>query len=167
MNPLSDSAPDPDTLRRAIELLFYAYRDFTGEADEVLAQYDLGRAHHRALHFIAGNPGITVMELLAILRITKQSLARVLSALIERGYVVQSTGTRDRRQRHLTLTTEGQALESRIAQVQHAQVASAFRAAGPDAVAGYHKVLEGLLRAEDRAQVLNAIAGVGRAAAAD
>ena len=88
-------------MRMAQDLLFFAYRDFTNAADVALAELGLGRAHHRALHFIGRNPGITVSDLLGILRITKQSLARVLGALMEQGYVAQSPGGTDRRQRLL------------------------------------------------------------------
>ncbi len=84
-------------MRLAQDLLFFAYRDFTNVADKVLEELGLGRAHHRALHFIGRNPGITVSGLLAILRITKQSLARVLNALVDEGYVAQAPGYEDRR----------------------------------------------------------------------
>lgn len=146
-----------DELRQAIELLFYAYRDFTRGPDEILERYGFGRAHHRALHFIGGNPGITVAELLAILRITKQSLSRVLSALIEGGFVRQQQGTRDRRQRQLFLTDQGRHLERQIATVQQAKVAEAYREAGAEAVAGYRKVLSGLIDAQERPTILRAI----------
>lgn len=146
-----------DELRQGIELLFYAYRDFTRGPDEILAQIGFGRAHHRALHFIAGHPGITVAELLNILRITKQSLSRVLSALIAGEYVRQQQGVQDRRQRQLFLTEKGKLLERRIAAVQQAKVADAYREAGAEAVAGYRKVLSGLIDAADRPQVLRSI----------
>ncbi|HLT76043.1 MAG TPA: MarR family transcriptional regulator [Ferrovibrio sp.] len=146
-----------DELRQGIELLFYAYRDFTRGPDEILARYNFGRAHHRALHFIGGHPGITVAELLAILRITKQSLSRVLSALIEGGFVRQQQGTRDRRQRQLFLTEQGKNLERQIATVQQAKVAEAYREAGAEAVAGYRKVLAGLIDEQDRAAILRSI----------
>ena len=104
---------DPE-MRMAQDLLFFAYRDFTNVADKVLEELGLGRAHHRALHFIGRNPGITVSGLLAILRITKQSLARVLNALVDEGYVSQAPGYEDRRLRLLTLTDKGKALEQRL-----------------------------------------------------
>ena len=104
---------DPE-MRIAQDLLFFAYRDFTNVADKVLEELGLGRAHHRALHFIGRNPGITVSGLLAILRITKQSLARVLNALVDEGYVSQAPGYEDRRLRLLTLTDKGKALEQRL-----------------------------------------------------
>lgn len=146
-----------DELRQGIELLFYAYRDFTRGPDEILEQIGFGRAHHRALHFIGGHPGITVAELLNILRITKQSLSRVLSALIEGDFVRQQQGLQDRRQRQLFLTDKGKTLERRIANVQQAKVAEAYREAGAEAVAGYRKVLSGLIDEEDRAAVLRSI----------
>src|SRR3954469_16502864 len=103
-----------EELRQGIELLFYGYRDFTGEADQQLSELGLGRAHHRAIYFIGRNPGLTVTQLLAILKITKQSLSRVLQGLMTKGYVTQEQGVADRRQRHLTLSPEGQALERKL-----------------------------------------------------
>src|SRR3954463_3111786 len=105
-------------MRLAQDLLFFAYRDFTNVADQVLEELGLGRAHHRALHFIGRNPGITVSGLLAILRITKQSLARVLNALVEQGFVAQAPGRSDRRQRLLSLAPAGAALERRLFESQ-------------------------------------------------
>src|ERR1700678_1229126 len=90
------SVPDPE-IRLAQDLLFFAYRDFTNAADVILEELGLGRAHHRAMHFIGRHPGITVSDLLTILRITKQSLARVLTDLVERGDVAQTPGLDDRR----------------------------------------------------------------------
>ena len=110
-----------EDIRRDMELLFYAYREFTAEADVVLVDHDLGRAHHRALYFIGRNPGITVSELLAILRITKQSLARVLNDLIRLEFVVQRTGVEDRRRRHLELTDKGAELERHLMERQPAR----------------------------------------------
>src|SRR5580692_4685460 len=105
-----DVAVAADEIRLAQDLLFFAYRDFTNAADVILEELGLGRAHHRALHFIGRNPGLPVSELIAILRITKQSLARVLTELMEQGLVAQTQGRADRRQRLLTLTPDGQAL---------------------------------------------------------
>jgi DNA-binding MarR family transcriptional regulator len=146
-----------EEIRQGIELLFYAYRDFTSDPDEILATYGFGRAHHRVLHFVNRNPGMTVTQLLAILRITKQSLARVLGALIEQGLVRQDRGARDRRQRLLYLTPEGEALERRVSAPQRDRVARAYREAGAEAVAGYRKVLAGLISERDREGVLRTI----------
>lgn len=134
-----------DELRRGIELLFYAYRDFTAEPDSILAEYGFGRAHHRVIYFVGRNPGITVGALLGILRITKQSLARVLRQLVREGFIEQRPGTRDRRQRLLYLTEAGVALEHRLTAPQRARFARAYRAAGAQAVEGFRKVLTGLL----------------------
>lgn len=139
-----------EELRQAIEMLFFAYRDFTGGPDEMLAELGLGRAHHRVIYFVGRNPGITVSELLKILRITKQSLSRVLSHLVEEEYITQTPGERDRRQRLLTLTTKGVDLERRLTAHQRERIADAFRKAGAEAVQGFKLVLHGVIDAPDR-----------------
>ena len=138
---IESAFPMEDDMRLAQDLMFFAYRDFTNAADVALEELGLGRAHHRELHFIGRNPGITVSELLAILRITKQSLARVLGALVDQGYVAQAQGNQDRRQRLLTLTSSGQALERRLFERQQARLAVAYREAGAAAVAGFRSVM--------------------------
>ena len=140
-------------LRQSMELLFYAYRDFTAEADQILAAYKFGRAHHRVLYFVSRYPEISVAELLEILDITKQSLSRVLSQLIERGFIEQRPGARDRRRRLLRLTTEGVALEQRLSQDQRRRIAEAYRRAGPEAVEGYRRVLLNMINERDRARL--------------
>ncbi len=137
-------------LRRPIELLFFAYRDFTGVADRALAAIGFGRAHHRAVYFIGRLPGITVGELLGILRITKQSLAPVLRDLIVRNYVEQRADVADRRRRRLFLTDKGVALERDLTQRQSRLIARAFAAAGADARMGFDAALLGLIEAADR-----------------
>lgn len=144
------SFPGESDMRLAQDLLFFAYRDFTNAADVILEELDLGRAHHRALHYIGQNPGITVSDLLAILRITKQSLARVLSALVQDGYVAQAPGREDRRQRLLTLTPKGHALERRAFERQRDRLAAAYREAGPAAVDGFRRVLRGIMDQQAR-----------------
>jgi DNA-binding MarR family transcriptional regulator len=135
---------DPE-MRLAQDLLFFAYRDFTNVADKVLEELGLGRAHHRALHFIGRNPGITVSGLLAILRITKQSLARVLNALVDEGFVGQAPGYEDRRLRLLTLTDKGKALERRLFEAQRDRIAEVYRSAGPLAVQGFRTVMSAMM----------------------
>jgi DNA-binding MarR family transcriptional regulator len=132
-------------MRLAQDLLFFAYRDVTNVADKVLEELGLGRAHHRALHFIGRNPGITVSGLLAILRITKQSLARVLNALVDEGYVAQAPGFEDRRLRLLTLTEKGRGLEQRLFDAQRDRIAQAYRAVGPLAVQGFRGVMRAMM----------------------
>lgn len=152
-------APHEEDLRHDIELLFFAYRDFTSDPDSLLEEYGFGRAHHRVIHFVGRRPGLSVAELLSILRITKQSLSRVLKQLVERGFIVQEHGRRDRRQRLLHLTRAGIALEHKLSQPQRARVAEAFRNAGPEAVAGYRTVLLGLVSEANRAAVLALLEG--------
>ena len=130
-----------EELRQGMELLFFAYRDFTGEPDQILARYGFGRAHHRVIYFVGRFPGITVSELLDILRITKQSLSRVLGQLVEEGFVVQRPGPKDRRQRLLELTEKGRSLERQLTETQRARLARAFRAAGAESVEGFRTVL--------------------------
>lgn len=151
------SVPNPlflrdDELRQGIELLFFGYRDFTARADQTLAAYNFGRAHHRVIYFVGRNPGMTVSDLLDILKITKQSLSRVLSQLVREGFIIQRPGTTDRRQRLLSLTDKGAELERRLTEDQRALVARAYKAAGAEAVEGFKKVLLGLINEEDRAR---------------
>ena len=134
-----------ETLRRGIELLFYAYRDFTSEADSILSEIGLGRAHHRVLYFVGKYSGMTVSDLLSILRITKQSLSRVLSHLIAEGYVRQKIGDTDKRQRLLFLTSKGSALEARLTDIQCKRFANAYLQSGASDVAGFEQVLNALL----------------------
>ena len=134
-----------ETLRRGIELLFYAYRDFTSEADSILSEIGLGRAHHRVIYFVGKYSGMTVSDLLSILRITKQSLSRVLSHLIAEGYVRQQIGDADKRQRLLFLTSKGSALEARLTEIQCKRFANAYLQSGASDVAGFEQVLNALL----------------------
>lgn len=134
-----------EELRLAQDLLFFGYRDFTAGADEILAGMNMGRAHHRVLHFVGRRPGITVGDLLGILAITKQSLGRVLTPLIDDGYVVQTPGRTDRRQRLLALTDKGATLERRLFERQRETVMQAYREAGPAAVEGFRRVMRGLM----------------------
>ncbi len=139
-----------EDLREGMELLFFAYRDFLEEADQVLARHKLGRAHHRALYFIGQHPAITVSGLLKLLRITKQSLSRVLADLVALDMIEQTPGLRDRRQRHLTLTTKGTEVERDLTAQQRALLARAYRQAGAEDVDGFRKVLLGMITEQDR-----------------
>ena len=134
-----------DQLRRGIEAMFFAYRAFTADPDLILADMDYGRAHHRAIHFINRQPGLTVSALLSVLGVTKQSLNRVLRALVEDGLVEARVGRRDKRARHLHLTEKGAALERQLSDSQRARMRAAYRAAGPVAVAGFRQVLEAMM----------------------
>ena len=113
-----------------IELLFFAYRDFISDPDAILEKKEFGRAHHRVLHFVNRNPGMTVADLLDTLKITKQSLARVLKQLIDSGYIAQVEGTEDRRQRHLYPTAAGRELALDLAKPQSRRIGRAFGKTG-------------------------------------
>jgi DNA-binding MarR family transcriptional regulator len=145
---VSPTAPTEDEVWQGIELLFFAYRDFTAEPDAILAQHDFGRAHHRVIHFVGRHPQMTVGELLRILRITKQSLSRVLSQLVRQGFIIQRPGVRDRRQRLLDLTSKGRELERQLSEPQRVRVANAYRQVGERAVEGFRKVLLGIIADE-------------------
>ena len=139
-----------DQLRRGIEAMFFAYRGFTADPDRILQDYGYGRAHHRAIHFINRTPGTTVSNLLSILGVTKQSLNRVLRTLVEDGLVDNRVGTRDKRERHLFLTPKGATLERELSEAQRNRMRDAYRAAGPEAVAGFRTVLEQMMNLEMR-----------------
>ena len=140
-------------IRQGMELLYFAYRDFTAEPDAILAEYGFGRAHHRVIYFVGRNPRINVSELLAILKITKQSLSRVLGQLVREEFIVQYEGVQDRRQRLLELTPKGVALERRLSESQRRRLADAYRDAGAEAVEGYRRVLMGMIGENDRERV--------------
>jgi len=139
-----------EQLRQGIEAMFFAYRGFTSDPDRILDQHGYGRAHHRALHFINRSPGTTVTNLLATLGVTKQSLNRVLRTLIADGLVDARVGTQDRRERHLHLTRAGTDLEGALSDAQQARVRQAYRQAGPEAVAGFRRVLEAMMEPDIR-----------------
>ena len=133
---LSDEA-----LKQGLDLLFLAARDVSAKSAVALAQAGLGRAHARALHFIARNPGLSVAELLGFLKVTKQSLNRVLNDLLDGGFVERKTGMQDRRTRRLQLTAAGKALADSVWSAQRPILAGAFKGAGQEAVNGYRRVL--------------------------
>jgi DNA-binding MarR family transcriptional regulator len=142
-----------ENVREAIELLFFAYRDFTAEPDTMLAEFGFGRAHHRVIYFVGCNPGVSVGELLAILKITKQSLSRVLGQLMREGFIDQGMDVDDRRRRLLDLTEKGRALERRLTDLQSRRIARAFAEAGPEAVEGFRNLMRGLINEEDRHRI--------------
>lgn len=140
-------------VRRGVELLYFGYTRLTRSIDEGLAREGLGRAHHRALYFIARQPDLTISELLRILAITKQSLGRVLNDLSERGLVETRAGVSDRRQKLLRLTKEGAQFEAKLFDALRANLAAAYAAAGQDSVTGFWRVLEGLIPADEREMI--------------
>jgi len=146
-----------------IELLFFAYRDFVGDPDEVLLKLSFGRAHHRVLHFVNRNPGMKVADLLEILNITKQSLGRVLKQLVDQGYVQQKEGEQDRRQRLLYVTPKGEALALRLATLQTQRINRAFSELGPNAHEAARRFLTSMIDADNRNDVLRLIGRADRA----
>ena len=137
-----------DQLLQGIELMYFAYKGFTSDPDLILQNYTYGRAHHRAVHFINRRKGLKVSDLLDILGITKQSLNRVLRQLINDGLVESRMGRKDKRERNLFLTDDGEKLERQLSDAQRKRMRSAYRAAGPDAVMGFRLVLEKIMDGE-------------------
>ena len=135
------------------ELLFFAYRDFTRDPDAILQDFGFGRAHHRVLHFVTRHSGLRVADLLDVLKITKQSLGRVLKQLIDNGYIVQRAGSVDRRERLLYPTASGRALTKRLAAPQLVRLAEALKAAGTDADVVLRRFLQAMINAEERPKV--------------
>jgi DNA-binding MarR family transcriptional regulator len=162
--PPGDRAERPsEPIWDIIELLFFAYRDFISEPDHVLAKFGFGRAHHRVLHFVNRNPGMKVAELLDILKITKQSLGRVLKQLVDQGYVVQKEGESDRRQRLLFVTAKGEALAMKLADLQTARITRALSDLGPNAREAAFRFLVAMIDADNRDSVLRIIGRADRA----
>ena len=142
-----------------IELLFFAYRDFVGDADHELEAFGFGRAHHRVLHFVYRYPGLKVADLLDVLRITKQSLGRVLKQLLDEGYIVQKAGNNDRRQRLLFATAKGEALVTKLAGLQTERLNRALRGIEPAGLEAVSQFLRAMIDREDPDKVLEAIFG--------
>lgn len=148
-----------------IELLFFAYRDFVGDADQELEAFGFGRAHHRVLHFVYRYPGLKVADLLDVLRITKQSLGRVLKQLLDEGYIIQKTGNNDRRQRLLYATPKGEELVARLAGLQTDRINRAIADIGPAGTDTVRQFLRAMIDRDDPDKVLETIFGSGKPAA--
>lgn len=149
----TETSIDHDDLVACMELLFFAYRDFTGDPDAILERYGFGRAHHRVVHFVRRNPGLRVADLLSILKITKQSLARVLKQLVDEGFVVQKPGDLDKRQRLLFATAKGVRLAEKLAGPQIKRIEAALLRAGPGASDATRKFLFAMVGAPDHERV--------------
>ena len=140
-----------------IELLFFAYRDFVGDADHELQAFGFGRAHHRVVHFVRRYPGLKVADLLGVLRITKQSLGRVLKQLLDEGYIVQKAGDNDRRQRLLFATAKGEALVTRLAGLQTDRINRALKNLASADAEIVRQFLRGMIDREEPDKVLETI----------
>ena len=171
---ISRSPTDPDSQGAAgpapragelrwdiIELLFFAYRDFVGDADHELEAFGFGRAHHRVMHFVYRYPGLKVADLLDVLRITKQSLGRVLKQLLDEGYIIQKTGNNDRRQRLLYATPKGEALVDKLAGLQTDRITRALAGINPEGNEAISRFLRAMIDRDDPDKVLEAIFGLG------
>ncbi|HET7493312.1 MAG TPA: MarR family transcriptional regulator [Bradyrhizobium sp.] len=161
----STTRPQGDLRWDIIELLFFAYRDFVGDADHELEAFGFGRAHHRVLHFVYRYPGLKVADLLEVLRITKQSLGRVLKQLLDEGYIVQKAGESDRRQRLLFATAKGEALVAKLAGLQTDRLNRALRELGPAGVETVRQFLRSMIDRDDPDKVLETIFGASAAKA--
>jgi DNA-binding MarR family transcriptional regulator len=146
-----------------IELFFFAYRDFVGDPDRILSDYGFGRAHHRVLHFVDRQPGLAIAELLDILKITKQSLNRVLKELIEKGFVESRTGVSDRRQRLLYATDQGHELALRLAKLQTRRIMRALSESPDEVKEAASRFLLAMIDPGERAAVRRLIDGEGGA----
>ncbi|MEP9351778.1 MarR family transcriptional regulator [Xanthobacter sp. KR7-225] len=146
-----------------IELFFFAYRDFVGDPDEILAPIGFGRAHHRVVHFVNRHPGMRVTDLLDILRITKQSLGRVLRELVDEGFVESRAGASDRRQRLLFPTPKGETLARQFIEIQSRRIARALDACGPNGREGASRFLLAMINPDDRVAVERLIQRADRA----
>jgi DNA-binding MarR family transcriptional regulator len=158
-----EAAASAEPIWDLIELLFFAYRDFVSDPDDVLAKFTFGRAHHRVLHFVNRHPGMKVADLLDVLKITKQSLGRVLKQLVDEGYVVQKEGENDRRQRLLYVTPKGEALAMKLAGLQTERIARALAEIGPHAHEAARRFLTAMIDADGRDDVQKLIARADRA----
>ncbi len=165
---MPESGAAPAALRwDIIELLFFAYRDFVGDADHVLEEFGFGRAHHRVVHFVQRYPGLKVADLLDVLRITKQSLGRVLKQLLDEGYIVQKAGDSDRRQRLLFATAKGEALVVKLATLQTHRIERALAVMAPNDAETVRLFLLGMIDHDDPDKVLEVILKTGHPAAKD
>jgi DNA-binding MarR family transcriptional regulator len=142
-----------------IELLFYAYRDFVGDPDEVLKEFGFGRAHHRVIHFVHRYPGLKVADLLDVLRITKQSLGRVLKQLIDENYIVQKAGESDKRQRLLFATPKGEALVAKLAGLQTDRIMAALKGMDAGSADTVRRFLRAMIDHDDPDKVLQIVLG--------
>ncbi|MCP4934628.1 MAG: MarR family transcriptional regulator [bacterium] len=148
-----NNLPDPSIID-LIELFFFAYRDFTQDPDVILTEFGFGRAHHRVLHFVNRYPGLRVADLLEILKITKQSLARVLKQLVDKSIIEQHPGKSDRRERRLYVTPEGQKLAIRLMEPQLSRIIQALKSSGIESEQTSRRFLYNMINSVDHEAVL-------------
>ncbi len=136
-------------IRKIIELVFFSYRDFTTGPDQVLEKLNYGRAHHRVIYFVGKKDKITIKELLGVLRITKQSLSRVLNQLVKEGYIVVSTGI-DKRTKNLSLTSKGLSLENNLSTIQIQKIKKVLNNFNKEDIDGFKKILYEMIEIDNK-----------------
>ena len=136
-------------IRKIIELVFFSYRDFTAGPDKVLEKLNFGRAHHRVIYFVGKKDKITIKELLGVLKITKQSLSRVLNQLVKEGFIVVSTGL-DKRTKNLSLTISGMNLENELSTIQIQKIKKIINNFNQDDIDGFKKILYEMIEVDNK-----------------
>ena len=136
-------------IRKAIELIFFSYRDFTAGPDKILEKINFGRAHHRVIYFVGKQKKITIKELLSILQITKQSLSRVLNKLVKEKFILVSTGI-DRRTKNLSLTKKGEDLEKKLSTIQINKIRNVLKQFNEKDINGFKKILYAMIEEKNK-----------------
>ena len=136
-------------IRKIIELVFFSYRDFTAGPDQILQKLHFGRAHHRVIYFVGKKDKITIKELLGVLKITKQSLSRVLNQLVKEGFIVVSTGF-DKRTKNLSLTSSGLSLENELSTIQIQKIKKVINNFNKKDIDGFKKILYEMIEIDNK-----------------
>ena len=136
-------------IRKIIELVFFSYRDFTAGPDQILEKLNFGRAHHRVIYFVGKKDKITIKELLGVLKITKQSLSRVLNQLVKEGFILVSTGL-DKRTKNLSLTTSGLNLENELSTIQIKKIKKVINNFNKEDIDGFKKILYEMIEIDNK-----------------
>ena len=136
-------------IRKIIELVFFSYRDFTAGPDQILEKLNFGRAHHRVIYFVGKKDKITIKELLGVLKITKQSLSRVLNQLVKEGFIVVSTGL-DKRTKNLSLTSSGLSLEKKLSTIQMQKIKKVINNFNQEDIDGFKKILYEMIEIDNK-----------------
>ena len=138
-------------IRKIIELIFFSYKEFTAGPDEILEKINFGRAHHRVIYFVGKQKQITIRDLLSILKITKQSLSRVLNQLVKSKYILVSTG-QDKRTKNLCLTKKGLELEAQLSNIQINKIKNIIKNSNETDINGFKKILYSMIDANSQKQ---------------
>ena len=134
-----------EQIKDFIQLLFYAYRETISDPREILAKNSFGPAHLRALNLIERNPGTNLSELMFQLKITKQSLNRVLRDLLKSKMIKQIKDEEDTRKKNLFLDKEGKIFFEKIYDTQKKRIFNALKNSEPDSVIKFKEVLEKII----------------------